>query len=247
MRLLALSDLHVRGPDDPSYARLLQALSSAKPGDWVILAGDLFDLWLGAKPVFLERYSAFLEKLRELDRQGTKVHYLEGNHDFHLESVFSGMKNVQVGDDEVTLELGGRRLFFAHGDRIDSKDYGYRALRGFLRSLPFAVFVRWAPSAWIDAIGKGSSALSRTQHPPTLEDLPAPLRQRIRKLYREFAVAKAREGFDFIILGHCHDLDEKQFTVKGRPVQYLNMGYPPKHGSYLTWEVGEARFQRVPF
>ena len=247
MRVLALSDLHIRSPEDPSYRSLLRALEGAAPEDLVVLAGDIFDLWVGAKSIFEERYREFLAVVARLDAQGTSIHYIEGNHDFHLTEVFKSLKRLQVVDEEVVLECGGRRLYIAHGDRIDLQDYAYRALRFFFRSPLFAGFVRFAPDSWIEAIGQSSSSLSRAQHPPTLEDLPAAVRQRIRKLYRGFAMEKGREGFDYVILGHCHDLDEKHFTVSGRPVQYLNMGFPPKHGSYLRWEVGEAKFQRVVF
>jgi hypothetical protein len=45
-------------------------------------------------------------------------------------------------------------------------------------------------------------------------------------------------------MGHCHDLDEMQFNIGGRPGQYINIGYPRAHGSYVSWNVGDPVIAR---
>jgi hypothetical protein len=32
-----------------------------------------------------------------------------------------------------------------------------------------------------------------------------------------------------------------------RQVQYINMGFPPVHGTVLHWAQGDDRIRRVPF
>ena len=73
MRLFVVSDLHIRGPQDPIYRSLLTLLRDrARESDTVVLAGDIFDLFVGKKNVFLERYTeayrrelaAFVEAVR---------------------------------------------------------------------------------------------------------------------------------------------------------------------------------------
>ena len=53
MSVLIVSDLHIRGPSDPLYSSLLSLLRDrAATGDTVVLAGDLFDLFVGNKKYF---------------------------------------------------------------------------------------------------------------------------------------------------------------------------------------------------
>src|SRR3954471_11028327 len=90
MALYAVSDTHIWGPEDPLFRSLLRLLRDrAEAGDTVVLAGDLFDLFVGNKRVFLERYREFLTELEAAGRRGVRIHYIEGNHDFHLRGVFA--------------------------------------------------------------------------------------------------------------------------------------------------------------
>ena len=62
----------------------------------------------------------------------------------------------------------------------------------------------------------------------------------MRSVFREFAEEKKRQGFDFVILGHCHDLDDLQ------PF-YFNMGYPPVHRQFLYWSAESNSVKRRDF
>jgi UDP-2,3-diacylglucosamine hydrolase len=244
---LAVSDLHIWGADDPLYRSLLALLRDrAKAGDTLVLAGDLFDLFVGSKRTFLERYREFLDEVANACARGVQIHYIEGNHDFLMKRAFRHIpKGFAIHAQEVALELAGRRFFVAHGDLVDRRDYGYRALRLFFRSPFIRAFVAVAPSSWIDRIGQASSHASR-EAKTTL--LPAQMPQEklgaLRKLYRNFAAERLAEAFDFVVLGHCHDLDEKEFVIDARRGQYINIGYPRTHGSFLSWSAGEEKIQR---
>ncbi|HUP55955.1 MAG TPA: UDP-2,3-diacylglucosamine diphosphatase [Bdellovibrionota bacterium] len=245
MSLFAVSDLHVWGPDDPLYHSLLALLNErAAPGDTVVLAGDLFDLFVGNKRIFRERYQGFFEALGAAGRRGVHTHYIEGNHDFLIRRAFRGIAGLQIHAHEVSLELGGRRFYFAHGDMADRGDYGYRALRLLLRSPILKAFVAVAPGELVDRIGRGSSKRSSRYRPRLPTDLPAGRMERLRRVYRSYAAEKLAQGYDFVVLGHCHDLDEMSFQIGGRPGQYVNIGFPRAHGSLLSWQPGEDRIHR---
>jgi UDP-2,3-diacylglucosamine pyrophosphatase LpxH len=141
--------------------------------------------------------------------------------------------------------LGSASLYVAHGDLVDRSDWGYLALRAFYRSLVFRAFVRLAPGRFLDWLGRTLSRLSRERKPLLPTEMPIKRRERLRKIYRSFAAEKIAEGFDFVILGHCHDLDEMEFRVADRRGHYANMGYPREHGSYLVWEPGDPKIQRT--
>lgn len=246
MKLLVLSDLHIRDASDPLYARLLHVLGShSEPQDVVVLAGDIFDLFVGDKAIFRARYRAFLELLANLSARGVQVHYIEGNHDFQLSGVFARL-GVLLHDAEVTLKLGDRTLYVAHGDLADRSDWAYLASRVFYRSGFFRIFVRILPGAFIDWLGRTLSRLSRNRKPLLPAELPIERRERLRRVYRSFAAEKISAGADFVVMGHCHDLDEMEFQVAGRHGHYANMGYPRAHGSYLVWQPGDQKVHRTP-
>src|SRR5687768_5859798 len=97
MSLYVVSDLHIWGPDDPLYQSLLALIRDrAVSGDTVVLAGDLFDLFVGNKSIFKERYSEFIQLLILAGKRGVKLHYIEGNHDFLIRRTFRGIPQLAV-------------------------------------------------------------------------------------------------------------------------------------------------------
>ena len=85
MRLFVVSDLHIRETHEPCYLSLVHFLNEdVRPGDIVVLAGDLFDLFVGNKSIFIDQYQLFLSALRKACDQGVQIHYIEGNHDFFM-------------------------------------------------------------------------------------------------------------------------------------------------------------------
>lgn len=242
MALYAISDLHIENPEDPLFNRFIGFLKSRPSnGDVVVLAGDLFDLFVGSKRLFIDRYQRFFDALREIGNRGVRTYYIQGNHDFLMESALSKIPHLVVCGDEVEIEHQGKRFFVAHGDLADKKNFSYLALRGFLRSGVIRALVKAAPGKWIDAIGNRSSRMSRAGRDG---DSMVTQLEKIRKIYRSYAAEKILRGSDFVILGHCHDLDEMVFSVGERQGQYINVGYPRVHDSFLAWAVGEERITR---
>lgn len=245
MSLLVVSDLHITDAHDPLYASLLALIGErAQTGDTLVLAGDLFDFLVGNKSIFLNRYSKFFELIRSAASRGVKIHYIEGNHDFLIRKAFRGIEGVTVHSDEFSIELGQKRFFFAHGDLVDQTDYGYRIWRGFTRSPIMKAFVRALPGPWIDWVGVTLSKKSRGRKPLLPSGMPADRVEILRKIYRSYAAEQLSRGFDFVVMGHCHDLDEMSFSIGGRPGQYVNVGYPRVHGSFLSWTSGDSRIRR---
>ena len=247
MSLYVLSDLHIRGAEDRLYQSLLSVLQDyAKPQDVVVLAGDLFDIFVGNKPVFLERYSGFIRAVADAGARGVKIHYIEGNHDFLIKRAFLGIRGFVIHPHDVSLEIQGKKFFFAHGDTVDRGDYSYRILRSFFRSPVMKTLVAVTPGKWLERIGKASSEQSRRARARFSAELPIERMERLRLVYRNYAAERLAQGYDFVVMGHCHDLDEMSFLIEGRSGQYVNVGYPPIHGSYLLWTPGDEKFSRQP-
>jgi len=245
MSLIVISDLHIWGPDDPLYSSLLSLLKTrAVSGDTVVLAGDLFDLFVGNKTVFKNRYSDFFHALSDATNRGVKCFYIEGNHDFQLKRTFRELQGVNVQPTEVSFVLDGKKFYFSHGDTVVRTDYGYRFLRAFFRSPIMKAVIFLLPGKWIDKLGTLSSRKSRERKPTILLDLPLERREYLRRTFRSFAAERLALGYDFVVMGHCHDLDEMMFNIGGRTGQYVNVGFPRAHGSYLSWSPGEDKIQR---
>src|SRR5262245_46043429 len=125
-KLVALSDLHLWGPEDPLYRALLGFIDTRlEHGDKFFIVGDLFGLFIGNKKVFATRYQELISRLRALGDRDIEVFYIEGNHDFHLEGLFDDCPHVHLYADTLHYEWDGRTIHFSHGDRINWKDLGY--------------------------------------------------------------------------------------------------------------------------
>jgi UDP-2,3-diacylglucosamine hydrolase len=245
MSLFVISDLHIGDSDDPLYHSLLALIRTrATSGDTLVLAGDIFDLFIGNKKYFVEKYSELFKEIRAAAARGVEIHYIEGNHDFLLKGVIQGLPGVHHHGEKVAIEIEKKKFFVAHGDLANSKDYGYRFLRAFLRSfiLKLAVFI--APGRFVHLVGRHGSKYSRELAPRLPTDLPIERREKLRMIYRSFAAEKLAHGYDFVVMGHCHDLDEKFFKIGSRTGQYVNVGYPRAHGSFLSWQAGDERICR---
>ncbi|MBI3534323.1 MAG: metallophosphoesterase [Deltaproteobacteria bacterium] len=241
--LFVFSDLHILSNKDPFYFKFLEVLKTRlSENDVVVFLGDIFDFFVGSKKIFLERYSEFFEIINFHIKRNIAFHYIEGNHDFLLSN-----NKMQIYPQNFSLNLENKKFYFEHGDLVDSSDWRYFLIRNALRT-PFAKgLIRLSPDTWIDFIGKTCSRHSREQKIFKFEDMPKHKQEMVRKKYRNFAVDKIQKGFDFVILGHCHDLDEMVFRVGECAGQYINMGYPKVHKTYLTWSVGDLLVKRAAF
>lgn len=245
MSLLLLSDLHVFGPEDPLYLALLNLLRRrAGPGDTVVFAGDVFDVFVGDKKIFRNRYSEFIQAAQEAGERGVALHYIEGNHDFLVRRAFKDIAGMTIHSEQVSVTLDGKRFYVSHGDLVNRKDYGYRVLRAFFRSPLMKALVSVIPGKWLDQIGQSSSYQSRKSKPSLPKELPTDRMENLRRIYRSHAAERLAQGYDFVVMGHCHDLDEMWFNIGGRPGQYVNMGFPRIHGSFLSWIPGDDRIHR---
>ena len=233
-RIWIFSDLHLADPESSLYREFLHALDEpSSETDAVVFAGDIFEIFVGNSSYFTVKNKAFFEAIQKLAQRKVSLFYIQGNHDFYLEKAFEELP-VKVVDSELIFG----RMYIAHGDLVDLSDSGYLRMRRLFRSPAFQKFVDLLPGQLVEWIGE---SISRS-HERKERDLPvgpgqAPV---IRPIFRAFAEEKKRQGFDFVILGHCHDLDDLQ------PF-YFNMGYPPVHRQFLFWSAESNSVKRRNF
>ncbi|MBS1959791.1 MAG: UDP-2,3-diacylglucosamine diphosphatase [Bdellovibrionales bacterium] len=242
MKLWVFSDLHLE--ESTLYHEFLSLLEvGVARGDQVVFAGDIFDLFVGNSTYFKLKFKSFFDILKVLNSRGVVPHYIFGNHDFNLDHAFEGLQ-IGLHDERVTIEVpapdGRKKIYVAHGDLIDPSDVNYIRMRKLFRSAPARILSSSLPGTWIEKFGRMISRKSDQKMADLPESWSAERRDHLRRLFREFAYVKNRQGFDYVILGHCHDLDEQE------PF-YFNMGYPPVHRQFLLYDSEIGRVQRHKF
>jgi UDP-2,3-diacylglucosamine hydrolase len=247
MRVWIFSDLHLTDSSSALYHSFLKTLTvPSQPDDVVVFSGDLFDLLVGDSLYFRRKFKGFFEAVEILANRGVQLHYIEGNHDFHIRKLFQTA--IRFHEEEVVLEdhsqATPQKIYIAHGDLVDRGDQGYLRLRALLRSTPIRILSGVLPGKWIEAIGNSfSRPLEQKAHEVPESGSPEE-RDRLRSVFRKFAKTKHDSGFAFVVLGHCHDLDSL-------PPYYFNMGYPPVHRQYLFYgpldSGAQSELRRVSF
>ncbi|PLY01344.1 MAG: UDP-2,3-diacylglucosamine diphosphatase [Desulfuromonas sp.] len=234
MRDLFIADAHLRNPQDENYRRLLSFLSR-QGGEirTLFLLGDIFQFWIGRRFENFAPYQPMLQMLRQLQAGGTKIVYVEGNHDFYLAPYFAAVMGCTVLPDGGDADCDGLQIHVAHGDLVDPDDTGYHKLRRLLRSrltrflahiLP--VNLIWRISEW----GANKSAGSRAGR--EVDSAP-----------REKLINHARPHFEngcaAVITGHFH----QPLCEKSDQGTIIALGDWITQYSYAVCEDGKFRLE----
>jgi UDP-2,3-diacylglucosamine hydrolase len=219
MQFFFLSDLHLQDGKQPQSERFVRFLNEVpKPGDMLVLGGDIFDLFVGNKSIFHTRFSEVLGAIHSLALGGVRVFYLEGNHDFQMNGAIEEGQNFQIFKDDFSMEFLGKKIWISHGDLIDPEDRGYRFLRWLTRSRMVQLLVAILPGKIIDLVGNRSSQSSRKYNDRRVNDNT---KKRLRALYFAFADQKISSGYEFVFVGHSHIKDFR----KNLGGVYINLGF----------------------
>ena len=264
MKAIFIADAHLRQANSTGYQTLSLFLSRIRadmgaPADLAIgqqghigqtaqpqklaidslfVAGDFFDFWFAKSWHIYPDFGPIVERLIALKDQGIAISLYEGNHDFFLNDYFGCCLGMTVAPESGTFDLDGLRVYLAHGDTVDQKNRGYLRLRGLLRSLPVYRLQKRLPLSLLWKVAQLSSRLSKELTGGSQEAL-------IGKM-EAFSRNKFREGFDVVILGHCHEPLLKEYVIGGRRKIFATLGDWIAHYSYLYYADGRfdlARFR----
>jgi UDP-2,3-diacylglucosamine hydrolase len=212
-----ISDLHLGYYDratEKERQELLLAFLNTLPvsGTTLVIVGDLFDYWFDYKYVIPKDFFRVVTKLMDLKDNGVEIIYLMGNHDFGHYRFFPGELGIEVIPDDFRATFYGKKFYISHGDGKIANDKGYLILKKFLRnSFVQSLFRLVHPDIGI-RIASMSSKKSR--HYTTRRQM-----KDFDSLF-DFAKKKIDEGFDFVVMGHTHKADFKQYNGG----VYVNLG-----------------------
>jgi UDP-2,3-diacylglucosamine hydrolase len=177
-----------------------------------------------------------IERLFQLKHEGIRICLCEGNHDFYLADHFTGKSGFEVYPGDAEFDLEGRRTFVSHGDTVDQENRRYLALRRFLRSPLIDVLRKHLPLKLLWGIARFSSEMSQEMSPTS--------QKRLEAVMHRFAADKYREGWDAVILGHCHRAVLRQETIDGRLRTFALLGDWIVHDSFLLYDNGRFTMKR---
>lgn len=241
-RIAVFSDVHLTTSHPArtrAFVKTLRELASESLTDLWLL-GDIFDLLVGGYGFWHDQYPEVWQALDALRARGTRIVWLEGNHDFHLDALCR-RHGIEVRDEVLQLTVGRaqHRVYLAHGDLVNLTDEAYLRWRGFTRAPWFRQVLDLTPDF-----------IARRLLQPAAEAASRSSRKRsrdpeawIQNFYREFAAARLREGFRGVFLGHCHVADLYRPESGGF---YLNLGsWLGDTGPYAVWDPDTEDFPKV--
>lgn len=239
VRTVIISDVHLGTHD--CKAREVNHFLRHTRCDKLILNGDIIDGWRLKQAAYWPRsHTRFIRLvLKKLEKRGTHVVYLRGNHDDILAKFIPiQFENLEVVEDHVHVTADGRRYFVLHGDVFDTVtknfvflaylgDWGYRALMRLNR-----LYNKWR--AWR---GKEYYSISKA------------IKARVKRAVSHVSnfeqhiaeLAKSR-GCVGVMCGHIHTAADRMMGE----VHYLNSGDWVESLTAIV-EHHDGRFELIDF
>lgn len=216
--LLVLSDIHL-GTYGCRAKELLKYIKSIEPKE-VILNGDIIDIWQFSKRYWPKSHMKVISQFFKWMSKGTKITYITGNHDEMLRK-FEGFK---VGSFELqnkmTLDLNGKKAWVFHGDVFDITMQHSRWLTK-LGAIGYdtLILINQVVNFFSELIGYGRISLSKRVKNSVKSAV------KFINQFEETATDIAMEnGFDYVICGHIHHPERKEYKNDSNTVIYLNSG-----------------------
>ncbi len=232
-KIYFISDIHLKFiKDDAEKVKREKLLGFLKriqiDADHLYILGDLFDFWYEWRHVVPAYWFDLFYQFKTLIRNGIKISFITGNHDFHTGAYLRDEIGFDCFDEHTTLELdtvnGKKRFFLAHGDGYAKKDRGYRVLKKVIRNrlsiFLFKTFIHPDFGMWIARKTSAASGKHRNDGPDW------------RMEYFEFAKRKFDESYDYVVLGHLHKAER---IADGERV-YVNCGNWIRSFSYGVFD-----------
>jgi len=237
MRAIFLADAHLHHPDDTNYQVLLRFIQSLQgTTETLCILGDLFDFRIGLPALEFPEQEPLLDALEQLHKAGTRLVYLEGNHDFHLGAELAERLGAEIFTGPVVLNLQGRQVFLCHGDLINRADWRYRLLHRALRH-PVTIHAgRLLPPMVVHGLRSRlqRSSKGRYSHDQRRWDYTEKI--------RSFGDSVRAKGYDALVVGHFHQpfIDRQdQFTL-------VSLGDWITHFSYAEMIDGQLCLLTFP-
>ena len=221
-KILVLSDLHLQLPNNDSrYKNFLDVLKKFQVSafDELFLMGDIFDILIGPFQFWKRLHPDFFNFLKLVKNKGKKITWVQGNHDFQIESL---LKDYQINwiEHDAVIERNQIKIYLAHGDLADWTDKLHPLWRKFLTSK----FLSWTlnflsenfAEKYFYPFALKASSTSRKVSGTTPRDPHAD------KTFKKYALKMGElHQASLVLLGHSHLKENSPVSEK---IHYLNIG-----------------------
>lgn len=233
-----ISDVHLgfgtKEEEHTKEEKLLLLLNEIRQrGTHLFIVGDLFDFWFEYNSVIPKGYHRILSALDDLRRSGIEVDYLAGNHDFSIGNYFQNELQIRVWQNDLAVDVLGKKFYLFHGDGLANNDMGYRILKKILRNQLSQWCFRWLHP---DIGVRVAHLTSRTSRDYTTQKNYGAADGMLLT-----AQKKIREGFDFVVMGHRH----RPHIEKINSGTYINLGDWIHHFTYAVFDGSEMKLLSI--
>lgn len=182
----------------------------------IFLLGDIFDFWFEYKMVVPKGFTRLFGKLREITESGIPVHFFVGNHDLWTFGYLEQEVGLIVHMAPLTIELGGKQFFLAHGDGLGDKSRPFSFIRALFHSKTVQrLFRSLVPSNWALNFGFRWSESNRRKHDKRDVKFLGEDREPLVLFAKQHSLDHA---IDFYIFGHRHIVLNLMLASKARVV-----------------------------
>ena len=246
MKISSISDVHVVEENDNRGIVLKNFLSNStvQSSDIIIFLGDVFDFMYGERDFYIKRYENFFLMIDQfLENKNKKFIFIEGNHDFHVESIltnrFQHRKNFVYSSKGLTLEIESLKIHYCHGDEIEIGNPKYQAFRKIIRSDLFKNLSRgFFSKGYLDRMRNLVAGRSRKY----FGEYPEEKRNYLKEKFRCSALLHA-ENFDLdaIVCGHSHIDDH----LVGPDFNFINNGFSSLTKKFVYFNDGQFSLKNI--
>ena len=193
----------------------------------IILLGDIFDFWFEYRTVVPKGFTRFFGKLGELIDKGIEIHFFTGNHDIWAFDYFEKEIGMIVHHGPVTMTFGDKKFYLAHGDRLDSRDRGFKLIQKIFHSKTAQGLFRLVPPQLGQNFGYNWSKRNRIKILHMENKYLGEDKEFIVVFAKKYA---ANNDVDFLVFGHRHILldlqvkDKKRIVILGDFVSIFSYG-----------------------
>lgn len=204
----------------------------------LIILGDLFDFWLGAKHLRLPDFRDVLDKLQALTGAGIDIRLIPGNRDFLLDEHFSQRTGIRILGDFELLQVGGRKLRLTHGDLLCTDDWRYRLWRRLVRLKGIRTLIAWTPLFLTRWTAVGMRNLSRREVKQKASSTMG--------FVKSATVAALGDDADALIVGHAHSPETRTLSVGGKEKWVYVLGDWKQVGVFLSVSEEGIHYRAFP-
>ena len=218
IEVAVISDIHL-ATHACKPKKVLKYLKSIQPKT-LVLNGDIIDSWRFNRNYFPKTQLKVIRQLIKMMEKGVQVFYITGNHDEFLRK----FSQTQIGNlriiNQLILNLNGTKTWIFHGDIFDNIIHKNKWLAKLgAATYGMLTMLNQLVNRFLIGIGKPEIMIYKSIKKYTA-------RENINLSTFETAIGNAalKQGYDTVICGHTHIPKQKQLTISGQKIQYLNCG-----------------------